>query len=936
MAYTLPTTGTDPKTTTKQALEALIDSAIAAISSTAINGFIYATDTTDGLARTSDGEGFFTASDLQLIFWLNDGGAATQLSEIGTPLTQAQIEELEANYSTIVATASQVSEDAAQVALDKAATLDALGDAEDARDIAEAAAGVVSRATSVAGLTAPATLTEGDGGYVSGSGDDAVDGFYQVQSSAWVRVSGTGLAGVRSDVESLKNLTLGERYSIGTLSNTGTPADTGLYWSNDLLGCKALSQIESIEINTTGPTTGTIIVVDASLVVTHEQAFTVTAAGNHIIYDENDWLIPTGSRVFINADNTNLSASTTPPHGSVVFTAVQFTALGDAVVTTPLAAGVASKVNWVSVEQADPSIDESVLFDLTEGVSLSETTSTWPQNAPNITAVMRAFDAGVDVPVGAIVSNVTADLTLYSDATTVRVLLLKRLTSAGEAAWDQGVDGSAFQVHQFDPADIDANIDGTDVSRLTFPVDPFIIEAGYSYFAAIQHFDGLTGVPMGIGKDTSTNLERQHHRGWYIGGDNFQRLDVYTAIGGNTVRVSIGLGYKSQKARDYKAAAFDVTTAEITVSGTTATVKATVRYGQDFSGELGTVSVPFAATGLTRYDLIWFNPLNRSFGRTAGTERAVEATEYIPAAENGAYKTMFHIRVTNAGHEWVPVWDLVNGDPPIYRDSLVAERERSKRALSKTRAKLMRGAAIHIVGIGDSTLALQTNGTANQTTPNGPERDVDTVYLESHGADYLATLTKFTAVELGRADDGAGAIHVKLSHVWRMVDALQQDGATVTYDNFAVGGYRTNELVGDTAPYAPTTWFQNALNLGGDLMIFVFGMNDLVTSAVVDRMVVAIEAAKSAGYEVIVMGVVRRNPGSYVRNVFIGINAHLRLAAQHAGAAYVDVASLYEDDGLGALGITASDTCKANDNNHPGVRECDVIAQRGLIPLVLA
>ncbi|MBR9819676.1 MAG: hypothetical protein GYB51_01600 [Rhodobacteraceae bacterium] len=60
--------------------------------------------------------------------------------------------------------------------------------AEAARDGAELAAGVVARATSVAGLTAPGTLAEGDSGLVSGSGSSAVDGIYQVQSGAWVRV----------------------------------------------------------------------------------------------------------------------------------------------------------------------------------------------------------------------------------------------------------------------------------------------------------------------------------------------------------------------------------------------------------------------------------------------------------------------------------------------------------------------------------------------------------------------------------------------------------------------------------------------------------------------------------------------------------------------------------------------------------------------------
>lgn len=181
MAYTLPTTGTDPKTTTKQSLEALIDSAIAAVSSAAINGFIYATGTTNGLARTSDGEGFFTATDLQLIFWLNDGGGAIQLSEIGTPLTQSQVEELQANYATITGLASQVSEDAAQTALDRVATA----------AIAETAAA----AAATLGATAYATKAAMDivtgamdaRAYVYADTTDANNGLYFWDGSSWAK-----------------------------------------------------------------------------------------------------------------------------------------------------------------------------------------------------------------------------------------------------------------------------------------------------------------------------------------------------------------------------------------------------------------------------------------------------------------------------------------------------------------------------------------------------------------------------------------------------------------------------------------------------------------------------------------------------------------------------------------------------------------------------
>lgn len=71
----------------------------------------------------------------------------------------------------------------------------AVANAETARDLAELFAGVVTTATSVAGLTVPATLTAGDRGYVSDSGNDAVDGLYEVQSGSWARIRDSFLAG---------------------------------------------------------------------------------------------------------------------------------------------------------------------------------------------------------------------------------------------------------------------------------------------------------------------------------------------------------------------------------------------------------------------------------------------------------------------------------------------------------------------------------------------------------------------------------------------------------------------------------------------------------------------------------------------------------------------------------------------------------------------
>ena len=116
------------------------------------------------------------------------------------------IEEIAADLAALTAA------DRAQTGVDRAATganliatednvtasEAAVVDAQTARDEAEQSAGIVTQATSVAGLTDPTTLTAGDGGLVLGAGDDAIDGYYEVEANSpneWVRIRATGLAG---------------------------------------------------------------------------------------------------------------------------------------------------------------------------------------------------------------------------------------------------------------------------------------------------------------------------------------------------------------------------------------------------------------------------------------------------------------------------------------------------------------------------------------------------------------------------------------------------------------------------------------------------------------------------------------------------------------------------------------------------------------------
>ena len=148
--------------------------------------------------------------------------AAVAVTQAGIATTQAAEAEASASRVDLGALDDAVAATAADVVLtnadvvltnadvvltnaDVVTSTGLLADTTAARDLTETYAGVVSQSTSVAGLTDPTTLIIGNDGLVSGSGDDAIDGLYEVYDNAginaWQRVGGTGLITVRTDVE---------------------------------------------------------------------------------------------------------------------------------------------------------------------------------------------------------------------------------------------------------------------------------------------------------------------------------------------------------------------------------------------------------------------------------------------------------------------------------------------------------------------------------------------------------------------------------------------------------------------------------------------------------------------------------------------------------------------------------------------------------------
>lgn len=194
MTFTLPTTGTSPKVATKTSLEGAVNDALAlagitiiAATWTELSGIEGARDRQPASVAESDtgthadpvtGE---TVVNAGMYAWNASEGAWAWVGQSNA--AQTALDRLQTGADVVAAQASSAS----------SATSSAL---------AATYAGIPdnNRATSVAGLPDPSTLTEGDNGYVSGSGDSAVDGLYEVQTGAWVRTGDTGFAGLREQI----------------------------------------------------------------------------------------------------------------------------------------------------------------------------------------------------------------------------------------------------------------------------------------------------------------------------------------------------------------------------------------------------------------------------------------------------------------------------------------------------------------------------------------------------------------------------------------------------------------------------------------------------------------------------------------------------------------------------------------------------------------
>lgn len=481
----------------------------------------------------------------------------------------------------------------------------------------------------------------------------------------------------------------------------------------------------------------------------------------------------------------------------------------------------------------------------------------------------------------------------------------------------------------------------------------------------LQTFSFGTAIPVAAGElisiygpglftySTGTTADAS---GWYnISGDTPSSAPTGSAITVLRLEVQYNISTVEVTAAALKRATGTyysdrITDASFTVAALAVTTA--IKYGRDGAEssytDNRTLTAPSGSS--TRYDVLWIDAETKAFGLTAGTERATDAYEFTPAVGAPSRVAIANLRVTASAVVVVPVWNVFDGVDRGIAAQVGQDRTRSRNFLRKTRAKLARAAPLRIMAVGDSiqAQASEISLTAQQAAPNGIHRDRSSApisgslhYLRDAigtpagtGNDVVDAIPLYTAIQLGRADDAAGSVHTKFGFMWELVNAVDDQGYTLGndlfYDNFAISGQSSAGLV---SAGAASAWMNAAIALAPDLIVFHMGMNEYGSATTEANMVIAINAAKAAGIECLVMGAEYKNSSQTLTGWDV-TNRALRRAAEYTGSAFQSSLPLYDPRFPGALGVAPADRCAANRNNHPGIKEHAALG-RELVKTVL-
>ena len=349
----------------------------------------------------------------------------------------------------------------------------------------------------------------------------------------------------------------------------------------------------------------------------------------------------------------------------------------------------------------------------------------------------------------------------------------------------------------------------------------------------------------------------------------------------------------------------------------TVTVSGMTRMGAAVSASL---TVPFAASGKERMDLVVVDPGTRTISRVAGAERTAQLDALEWQGNPGGQTIVGRARVTDGAVTTVET-GLWRGVTFIGQNRAEEARiARNRCILAPLVAAATAGSAITLGGYGDSITALQSN--VPDYVANGILRDRALSYLANYPADTKALVATYDT------GDGAGQVHTRLGWNWHIKAALEAlGGSSVSYLNYGIGA-TTSQNTEPVAGRGNGLWparIAVPLGAGLDAVVIGFGMNERGQSYTYANIVNMIGQFQGAGAICIVIGCPRPNANQDAAAWRL-TNDALESAAHDAGAAFVSTTAI-ADDGLtlGGIGVPAESLASANTisggNNHPGIWE---------------
>lgn len=693
--------------------------------------------------------------------------------------------------------------------------------------------------------------------------------------------------------------------------------------------------LRSVTVRLSAAGVGSIVVLDASGAAIFEQAVTAAASGLNTFTFQNTY-IPAGARVMFKWTSGGQLRYVSSGGAAVVLLSSSYAGVGSRYALT-YSANVDVAMSYVvdyatsdTVSRQASSAKARALDAAGAGArdvrAASVPTFLWPAGSPTMVRIAEGFDTGADITPGTIITGIAAYIITPAAVSTLTFEIYSRSTSSGsiDSAPVLSEDVLIQSVVKT-PAECGLIADDTTARQASALITPFAAAAGTSYFVVVTARDAngnLTALGVGGAAPTPS---RQRRRGWYA-----TSYGSYTAVSSS---YSMSLGLLTQLAQPVSnvlGSTLDrIDSATISWSGLVLTTNIIVNNsGAPFAvGETRTFTA--ASSSKVRYDTLYYDIVSGSFGVAAGTEATNDAAERPGALTASTQVVIARVRVTDAAvTDAVPMWRVSRGgDPQDLVVALEDERRRSRACLTNTMARIASGKPLKVVSIGDSILAMENTTTGGgSTTANGSNRDRAQEYLSSKiGSDLYGALPLYTSLQLGRADDGAGAVHTKWGEIWDgFVTPAQNAGVPVSYDNFCWGGKSSADAMSGGSVGA---WVTNAIALGPQLVFVHFGQNENGSTATEGNLTKIAQAFMAAGADVVLMGVPGRTAMTDTQYAnWLYTNNVIARVAKFVGCAHIPTGALYDPRYLGVFGISALDTATANRINHPGIIEKNRIA----------